>query len=228
MFAFGSLDVFTANFVMSTLPPDDLSLTDASIATVGTKVHKNQETRAAPQSQCESTNFTLKLSDVIDLDVGDDVHVPEIAPTTVTSQSNGLSTTNHKEQDKRDRSPVNHFPATLASTVTSVRNPPTSQTNSVNHFPTTLATTVTSPRNPPTSQSNSNPTLRATESEEIIVSFRPESDVVNENVDEEMDVIPQSPQPGRRRRFKIFPRLYQDTQNFYGMEVLHENTDDEL
>lgn len=210
VFAFGSLDVFTANFVMSTLPPDDLSQTSRNTSVIETKAaHRKRDKSATEQSRSDSKNLTIKLSDVIDLDAEDYVHIPTTVAPTVPSQSNLLnSSATYNGRNIPDR--------TLATTVTSQYNPPTRSLNnnrrscSPNHE-------SLSPKTIP----------KGTESEEICVTFRPESDTGSGNNDEEMEVIPLSPQPERRRRFKVFPRLYQNTQQVSGNRVLHEHTDDE-
>lgn len=199
---------------MSTLPPDDSSQTSRNTSVIETKAahRKKRDESATEQSRSDSKNLTIKLSDVIDLDAEDDVHVPTtvVAPT-VTSQSNLLnSSTTYNDRNIPDR--------TLATTVTSQYNPPTRNLNNNRRSCS------------PTHQSLSPKTIpKGTESEEICVTFRPESDTGtgSGNNDEEMEVIPLSPQPERRRRFKVFPRLYQNTQQVSGNRVLHEHTDDE-
>lgn len=204
---------------MSTLPPDDLSQSHRNTEITGTKVaHRKQDKSARLQSQCDSKNLTLKLSNVIDLDAEDDIHVPATVAITVTSQSNLLnSSATFSERNILDRSQGNSLPVTLATTVTSQYNRPTStlpsheKSCSPNHesiYPKTVP--------------------KGTESEEICVTFRAESTTVSGNIDEEMEIIPLSPQPDRRRRFKVFPRLYQKTQFVSSNNVVHENTDDEL
>lgn len=85
VFAFGSPDAFTANFVMSTLPPDDSSQADRSVRRSVTKEKpKSRRDNKSLQNQSESRNLTLNLSEVIDLDVNGDVNIP---PTVWTFNS---------------------------------------------------------------------------------------------------------------------------------------------
>lgn len=201
------MDVFTANFVMSTLPPDDESQTERSVGPVGTKVHRKQDKSATTESPSHSKNVTLLPSDVIDLDAEEDIHIPATVATTVATTATTQSTLLNER-------------ATLATTVTS----------QYNDHATTLHNQQQSPCSPTRNgqSANTNAMPKRTESEETWVTFRPESDTGSRNVDDEIDCIPLSPQPERRRRFKIFPRLYEKTQYVSSSTVLQENTDDEL
>lgn len=208
---------------MSTLPPDDLSETNRSINATETKVRKNRKNGSASRNDSDSKNLTLRLSDVIDLDAVDDVQIPVTVTTTVPSQSNLFATTAHNENNICGRSqPL--FP-TLAATVTP-------QPNSVNPSnPSSILHDRQRTNNSPNRQStNTNAVVRQTgteSSEGTCITIQPESDTVNENADEEMEVIPLSPQPVKRRRFKVFPRIYEATQYPTG-DLIHENTDDEF
>lgn len=83
VFAFGSPDSFTANFVMSTLPPDDSSQADRSVTrSVPKEKEKPRRNDKSLRNHSESTIMTLNLSEVVDLDANGDVPVP--VPTTVT------------------------------------------------------------------------------------------------------------------------------------------------
>lgn len=230
VFAFGSQDVFTANFVMSTLPPDDESQNNEINMNIR-NTHRKQENNATLRNQ-STANLTRRLSDVINLDADDDVvPVPAIQATPTVSQSNPL----HREKEIEA--------ITLATTVVSQSNPFTSTIRNcrsdVNRWPATLATTVVATntlhndkdirdRSRSPIQSTNTPVVsKGTESEEICVTFRDESPAPNS--DDEME-IPASPKPDRRRIFRKFPRLHRQTQyaeNLSG-KVLAEMTDDEI
>lgn len=139
--------------------------------------------------------------------------------TTVPPQSTTSTTTTRTENvTGNNKTETNCHSTTLATTVVTHHNRQVNTPNSRQRS-----------RSPIHEPANTNPTaLRQTESEETCVTFRPESNTENENVDDEMDVIPQSPQPTRRRRFKIFPRLYSQTQYPSQGRVLQENSDCEL
>ncbi|XP_037051411.1 cell cycle checkpoint control protein RAD9A [Bradysia coprophila] len=221
VFAFGSLDTFTANFVMSTLPPDDSSQVDRSVTRPITKEKPaNRRSDKSLRNQSESRNLTISLSEVVDLDADGNVHIPPTM-TAVPSQSTVLPSTTTKTHienvaDGVDSTEANCIPTTLATTIATNNN---SQANKLNNRQRS--------RSPIHEAANTN-SVRATASDEICVTFQPESTTANENVDEEMEVIPQSPQPTRRRRFKIFPRLYSQTQYLSEGRVLQENSDCEL
>lgn len=112
---------------------------------------------------------------------------------------------------------INCRPTTVATSMTDDYHP---QINTLNHRQRS--------RSPICESVETNPALRGTASDETCITFRPESNTENENVDEEMEVIPLSPQPARRRRFKMFPRLYSQTQYPSQGRVLQENSDCEL
>ncbi|KAG4069861.1 hypothetical protein HA402_009568 [Bradysia odoriphaga] len=222
VFAFGSLDTFTANFVMSTLPPDDSSQVDRSV-TIPIPKEKPAKRRSdnSLRNQSESRNLTISLSEVVDLDGDGDVHIPPTM-TVVPPQTNVLPSTTATTRTENVIDGVNSaetkcHPTTLTTTAATNYN---SQANKLSNRQRS--------RSPINEAANKDSVPRATASEEICITFQPESNTANENVDEEMEVIPQSPQPTRRRRFKIFPRLYSQTQYPSEGRVLQENSDCEL
>ncbi len=142
--------------------------------------------------------------------------------TRIPSQSNVLTTTSAPEIANGEEQTITthtqrRYPTRLATP--SQHNPPVD----------TLNDRQRSRISPHRQSANTMSALRQTDSEGICVTFRPESSTVNENVDDDMDVIPSSPQPQRRRRFKLIPRLYQDTQYpiVNTCNVLQANSDDE-
>lgn len=230
--------MFTANFVMSTLAPDDMAETDNPIRNM-TKIHNHQETDAT------ATNLTLRLSDVIDLDRDDDdMRNPPILTRSTVPKPTTEASPERKRKVVRNKSNVNGIPAAPV-TVTLSQDDPTSSAlhtekviprrSEFTTFTTTLAATVTNTlhkqndlrdrSHSPNGQAINTAGMldKQTESEEICVTFRDESQTAN---DEEME-IPASPQPERRRRLKLFSRLFQSTQYAEDLSgrVLAENSD---
>lgn len=228
MFVFGSPEMFQANFVMSTLPPPDLSqLNGGTDIFETTEKQKKQNKKSTSRNHSDSINFSL--GDVIDLDANDNVHVPPTVTATITtpvvpSQFNLLAAapTTHNEIDRLEE--ANRFQTRLSTTVSSqLNNLPNSASLSQHNRPSINS------QNPQSTNTNQG---HATESDGTCVTFRANTDLTvnknneNENI-EEIEVIPQSPQPVKRRRFKVLPRLYENTLLPTG-NVVHENTNDEI
>lgn len=233
---------------MSTLALDDMTDTHNPVMNMP-KTTNDQD------NDTTTTNLTLRLSDVIDLDRDDnDAHVPPKLTTTTKSKAFGETSAKRKGKvDRINKPDVTVIPATLRTVMPS-QNPSAltkekdiPNRSMVTTFPATLATTIVSqstnavnkennfrdrsrsPHRPATNTAGM--PEKQTDSEEIVVTFRDESQMENGQeieVVEDME-IPASPQPDRRRRLKLFSRIYQNTQyaeNLSG-QLLAEMTDDE-